>query len=93
MQRAAVNPGEMETAGTEYWHNGMTNGGGATVAMPDAITYQIPFEPEVRHLIPEHWFTYPPAAYSWHVTLAVVVFILGVISLCGNAAVIYIFGS
>ncbi|XP_055355575.1 ocellar opsin-like [Paramacrobiotus metropolitanus] len=42
-------------------------------------------------LIHEHWKHFPPVSYLWHLALAIIVLLLGVISISGNAAVAYIF--
>ncbi|OQV15509.1 Melanopsin [Hypsibius exemplaris] len=59
----------------------------------ETSTYNIIFAPEMKDLIPLHWYTFPQPSYVWHLTLAVIILILGVISISGNAAVIYIFCS
>lgn len=62
------------------WHPG---GGNLTVVD------KVPLE--MRFLVDSHWYQFPPMNPLWHSILAFTIFCLGVISMIGNACVIYIF--
>jgi r-opsin len=49
--------------------------------------------PDMLHLIDPHWYQYPPMNPLWHSILGLVIFIIGMISLIGNACVIQIFST
>ena len=71
----------------------MGEDGLSTTTTAATVTYNILYAPEVKDLIDVHWYLFPPPSYAWHLTLAGIILVLGVISVAGNAAVIYIFGT
>ncbi|XP_055627773.1 rhodopsin-like [Toxorhynchites rutilus septentrionalis] len=48
---------------------------------------------ELLHLVDPHWHQFPPMNPLWHSIIGFVTFVLGVISVCGNGMVIYIFST
>nr|UUY85405.1 long wavelength-sensitive opsin [Epargyreus clarus] len=47
--------------------------------------------PEMLHLIDPHWYQFPPMNPLWHGLLGFTIAVLGIISICGNGMVVYIF--
>lgn len=49
--------------------------------------------PEMLHLIDAHWFQFAPMNPLWHSILGFVMFVIGLVSMIGNAVVINVFRS
>ncbi|XP_055610999.1 opsin-1-like [Uranotaenia lowii] len=49
--------------------------------------------PEILHLIHPHWNQFPPMNPLWHSMLGFAIFVLGLVSILGNACVMYIFSN
>ena len=45
---------------------------------------------DMLYMIHEHWYKYPPMESTMHYLLGLVIIIVGTISVCGNAIVIYL---
>lgn len=53
--------------------------------------YHLDYNPEMEALIHPHWRRFPPVTFAWHLLTGAIILGLAVVSLSGNAAVIYIF--
>ena len=49
--------------------------------------------PDMRHMVDDYWYQFPPLNPLWHAILGFVIGVLGFVSITGNSMVIYIFGS
>lgn len=49
--------------------------------------------PEMRHMVDDYWYQFPPLNPLWHAILGFVIGMLGFVSITGNSMVIYIFSS
>jgi len=58
---------------------------------PDGMTI-VDFVPEnIKHMVHQHWYNYPPVNPMWHYLLGVIYIILGFFSITGNGLVIYLY--
>nr|APY20616.1 long wavelength sensitive opsin [Lepicerus sp. CRS-2017] len=49
--------------------------------------------PEMLFMVDAHWYQFPPMNPLWHSILGFVIAMLGIVSVCGNGMVIYIFST
>jgi len=58
---------------------------------PEGMTV-VDFVPEnIKHLVHEHWYNFPPVNPMWHYLLGVIYIFLGFISISGNILVIHLY--
>ncbi|XP_064091261.1 compound eye opsin BCRH1-like [Macrobrachium nipponense] len=69
----------------EYYSQDVTFGYPAGVTIVD-------FVPEhIKHMVHQHWYSFPPVNPMWHYLLGVVYIFLGFFSIVGNGLVIYLY--
>lgn len=49
--------------------------------------------PDLLHMVPDHWYRFPPMNPLWHSLLGVAMIFLGFISITGNCMVLYLMSS
>ncbi|KAK7075553.1 Melanopsin [Halocaridina rubra] len=63
----------------------------ASFGYPAGMTV-VDFVPEeIKHLVHQHWYSFPPVNPMWHYLLGVIYIFLGFFSIVGNGLVIYLF--
>lgn len=61
------------------------------VGYPEGMTV-VDFVPaEVKHMVLQHWYSFPPVNPMWHYLLGVIYIFLGFFSIVGNGMVIYLY--
>ncbi|XP_050738699.1 compound eye opsin BCRH1-like [Eriocheir sinensis] len=61
------------------------------VGYPEGMTI-VDFVPdEVKHMVLQHWYSFPPVNPMWHYLLGMIYIILGFFSIMGNGMVIYLY--
>jgi len=63
----------------------------AEFGYPEGMTV-VDFVPEnIKHLVHEHWYNFPPVNPMWHYLLGVIYIFLGFFSIVGNCLVVYLY--
>ncbi|XP_068213776.1 compound eye opsin BCRH1-like [Palaemon carinicauda] len=63
----------------------------ASFGYPAGVTI-VDFVPEhIKHMVHQHWYSFPPVNPMWHYLLGVMYMILGFFSITGNGLVIYLY--
>jgi len=63
----------------------------ASFGYPAGMTV-VDFVPEtIKHMVHEHWYSFPPVNPMWHYLLGVIYIFLGFFSIVGNSLVIYLY--
>ncbi|XP_042242661.1 compound eye opsin BCRH1-like isoform X1 [Homarus americanus] len=66
-------------------------GQGISFGYPEGLTI-VDFVPDtIKHMVHEHWYSFPPVNPMWHYLLGAIYIILGFFSITGNGIVIYLF--
>lgn len=82
----AYNPGQQGYGGIQPWNQPMGSPG---IYGNWTVVDKVPTE--MRDLVDDHWYQFPPMNPLWHSILGTAIALFSVIALLGNLCVIYIF--
>ncbi|KAG7157295.1 rhodopsin-like [Homarus americanus] len=75
-----------------YWDNPSDYASGGPSTNPYGnYTVVDSAAPEILHMVDPHWYQYPPMNPLWYGLLALWMFVMGTLSVCGNSIVIWVF--